>query len=293
MRRVVVRLAVLAALFIGVGLFVTRPQTANPADFQGLVADPANGALVFAAMGCASCHMGEDEGSPDLLPGGRRFSSDFGTFIAPNISPDPNHGIGNWTDIDIANAVLHGTSPNGQHYYPAFPFTSYARATPQDITDLIAHLRSLPPQAEPSLAHEVGFPFNIRVSLGGWKLLFGGSDWVITGDLSGQQERGRYLVEALGHCSECHTPRNALGGPIRSAWLSGAPNPSGKGNIPGITKDQLEWSDADVAAYLTTGFTPDFDSAGGSMVEVIENISKLPKEDVDAIVAYLRLVPSP
>lgn len=278
---------------LGVGLWLTRPKTSDPDQFSALSPDAENGVLVFAAMGCASCHMGPDAEDPDVLPGGRRFETEFGTFLAPNISPDPEHGIGSWSDVEIANAVLHGTSPAGQHYYPAFPYSSYARATPQDITDLIAHLRSLPAQSTPNIAHEVGFPFNIRATLGGWKMLFSNSDWVITGDLSDAQSRGRYLVEALGHCSECHTPRNGLGGLQRSAWLSGAPNPSGKGKIPGITVDQLKWSDSDVVSYLTTGFTPDYDSAGGSMVEVIDNLAKLPREDVEAMVAYLRLVPTP
>lgn len=278
---------------LGVGLWLTRPKTSDPDQFSALSPDAENGVLVFAAMGCASCHMGPDAEDPDVLPGGRRFETEFGTFLAPNISPDPEHGIGSWSDVEIANAVLHGTSPAGQHYYPAFPYSSYARATPQDITDLIAHLRSLPAQSTPNIAHEVGFPFNIRATLGGWKMLFSNSDWVITGDLSDAQSRGRYLVEALGHCAECHTPRNGLGGLQRSAWLSGAPNPSGKGKIPGITVDQLKWSDSDVVSYLTTGFTPDYDSAGGSMVEVIDNLAKLPREDVEAMVAYLRLVPTP
>jgi mono/diheme cytochrome c family protein len=189
--------------------------------------------------------------------------------------------------------VLNGTSPAGQHYYPAFPYASYGRAAPQDIVDLIAHLRSLPPQAHASAPHEVGFPFNIRATLGGWKLLFGGGDWVVEGDLTPQQARGRYLVEGLAHCGECHTPRNILGGAQRAAWLTGAANPSGEGTVPGITSGQLDWSDRDIASYLTTGFTPNFDTAGGSMAEVIDNLGQLPEADIEAIVAYLRLVPTP
>jgi mono/diheme cytochrome c family protein len=289
----VFRWAIALAVCAGIGVLVTQPRAADPDAFDGLVADPANGALVFAAMGCASCHMAVEGGNPDALPGGRRFATAFGTFVAPNISPDPVHGIGGWSDLEIASAVLHGTSPAGEHYYPAFPYTSYARATPQDVMDLIGHLRSLPTQADPNIPHEVSFPFNIRLSLGGWKMLFASSEWVIGGDLTDQQQRGRYLVEALGHCGECHTPRNVLGGPVRSAWLHGAPNPSGDGNIPGITSSQLDWSDRDIASYLRTGFTPDFDSAGGSMAEVIDNISQLPDADIDAIVAYLNRVPGP
>jgi mono/diheme cytochrome c family protein len=286
-----VKWGVVLALCVGAGLYITRPRSADPELLTGIVPNPENGALVFAAMGCASCHSATEDGTPDALPGGHKFVTQFGTFIAPNISPHPEHGIGAWSDLDIASAVLHGKSPRGQHYYPAFPYSSYARATAQDIADLISHLRSLPPQDVPNQPHDVGFPFNIRASLGGWKLLFAKDDWVVDGDLTDVETRGRYLVEALGHCGECHTPRNPLGGLSKSEWLTGAPNPSGSGRIPGITKSQLTWSDADVAAYLTTGFTPEFDTAGGSMAEVVENLAKLPRSDVDAIVAYLRRVP--
>ncbi len=275
------------------GLWVTRPQHADPADFAGLVPDAAHGALVFAAMGCASCHMDAEKPIPGELPGGRRFKSDFGVFIAPNISSDVETGIGGWTDIEIASAVLHGTSPDGAHYYPAFPYSSYRLADAQDITDLIAHLRNLPAVSRKNAPHEVGFPFNIRASIGGWKLLFMSDDWQVQGDLTAPEARGRYLVEALGHCAECHTPRNILGGLDWKKWLQGAPNPSGDGKIPGITASQLDWSDSDVVAFLTTGFTPDFDTVGGSMVEVVENLSALPRADVEAIVAYLRKVPGP
>jgi mono/diheme cytochrome c family protein len=230
---------------------------------------------------------------PGELPGGQRFTSDFGTFIAPNISPDVETGIGSWTDLEIASAVLYGTSPDGTHYYPAFPYASYGRATTQDITDLVAHLRALPAVSRENTPHDVGFPFNIRASVGGWKLLFTSDDWAVQGKLTETEARGRYLVEALGHCTECHTPRNMLGGLDRDQWLQGAANPSGDGRIPGITASQLDWSDSDVIAFLTSGFTPDFDTVGGSMVEVVDNLAQLPRADVEAIVAYLRKVPGP
>lgn len=226
-----------------------------------------------------------------MLAGGRRFETDFGTFIAPNISSDPAAGIGSWSTLELANALIHGTGPKGQHYYPAFPYTSYTNMTAEDIVSLHAFLRTLPAVATESKAHEVGFPFSVRRALGVWKLLFMVPGWVVEGDLTDQQIRGRYLVEALGHCAECHTPRNGLGGLKRDLWLAGAPNPSGKGRIPGLTSDQLDWSDADIAEYLKSGFTPDYDSAGGEMVEVIENTSQLTDDDRLAIAAYLKVVP--
>ncbi|MEO0866508.1 MAG: cytochrome c, partial [Pseudomonadota bacterium] len=215
------------------------------------------------------------------------------TFIAPNISPHPEAGIGAWSLEDFANALRHGTSPSGQHYYPAFPYSAYIRMTDTQIADLWAFWQSLPADPTPSAAHEVGFPFNIRLSVGGWKLLYLDPDWVMAGDLSPELTRGRELVEALGHCSECHTPRNALGGLDQSRWLAGAPNPTGRGTIPALTPDKLEWSATDIAYYLESGFTPDYDSVGGHMVAVVENFAKLTAEDRAAVAAYLKALPAP
>lgn len=285
----------LGAVCIGAvaAFVVTAPKSIsesalNDSNGTPLIADPENGALVFAAAGCGSCHSAE---GTDALAGGAAFESDFGTFYAPNISTDPEQGIGNWSDYDIANAMLAGVSPNGAHYYPAFPYTTYAKMTPQDAVDLIAHLRTLPADATPSQAHDVGFPFNIRRSLGGWKFLFASDDWVIADVPTPEVERGRYLVEALGHCAECHTERNALGGLNTDEWLRGAANPSGEGRIPSIHPDDLGWSAGDIAIYLESGFTPDFDTVGGEMVDVVENMALLPPEDRDAIAAYLVALP--
>ncbi len=275
------------------GWFATAPRTVSGAAFDGLEPDLERGETVFYAGGCASCHSapGASEEAKLILAGGKRFPSDFGTFVAPNISSDSTSGIGDWSVQDLANALIHGTTPNGSHYYPAFPYTSYARMTPEDVVSLHAFMQSLPSDATPSAPHEVGFPFNIRRGLGAWKMMYADSDWIVTGDLTEEQERGRYLVEALGHCGECHTPRDALGGLETAAWLSGAPNPTGQGRIPGLTPAELDWSELDIAEYLRSGFTPDYDSAGGEMVEVIENTSKLSDADRAAIAAYLKAVP--
>ncbi|MBU2483847.1 MAG: cytochrome c, partial [Alphaproteobacteria bacterium] len=224
-----------------------------------------------------------------------RLASDFGTFIAPNISPDPDAGIGAWSISDFANAMLAGVSPDGRHYYPAFPFTSYTRMTDRDIADLFAFLKTLAPSPVASLPHEVGFPFNIRRSLGGWKLLFFTDQprVALAGD-DAQIARGQYLVEGPGHCGECHTPRNPIGGFAGDAWLSGAQNPDGEGVIPNLTpggKSISGWSASDIAYYLESGFTPDFDSVGGSMVDVQKNMAKLTSGDRDAIAAYLKALP--
>ena len=250
--------------------------------------DPIAGAQVFAAAGCASCHNAE---STEALAGGKGFVSDFGTFYAPNISTDAEHAIGAWTEDELVNAIMAGVSPNGAHYYPAFPYTTYAKMAPQDVVDLITHLRTLPADATPSRDHDVGFPFNIRRSLGGWKILFFRGDWVVADAPTAELERGRYLVEALGHCAECHTPRNALGGLKTGEWMRGAPNPSGEGRIPSIHPDDLGWSAQDIAIYLESGFTPDFDTVGGEMVDVVDNMSQLSDEDRNAIAAYLVALP--
>lgn len=269
------------------GLWITRPQSLDPSSLENLVPDAARGEVIFAAMGCASCHTADGEEDPRVLAGGHAFKTEFGTFYAPNISTDPIHGIGTWSDLDIANAILKGTSPAGSHYYPVFPYPSYGRAELTDIADLTAYLRTLPASSTPNKAHEVAFPFQFRVALGGWKLLFFNTDFVINGDLTPEQQRGRVLVEALAHCGECHTPRNALGGPDLSQWLAGGPAQTGPGKIPDIRPQTLQWSQRDIVEYLTSGFTPDYDSAGGEMADVIENTSKLPESDRQAIAAYL------
>lgn len=271
-----------------VALVVTQPRPIAITTFDGLTGDAGRGALAFSASGCGSCHSAEGS---DGLAGGNAFASPFGTFYAPNISTDPTHGIGAWSDYDIANAMLAGVSPQGAHYFPAFPYTNYQKMTPQDVLDVVAHLRTLPADATPSRDHDVGFPFNIRRSLGGWKFLFSSDQWVVQDAATPELERGRYLVEAMGHCGECHTPRNALGGLQTGQWLRGAANPSGEGRIPSIHPDDLGWSADDIAIYLESGFTPDFDTVGGEMVDVVDNMSKLPTEDRAAIAAYLVALP--
>lgn len=287
-------LVVLGALGAGALWFLARPQPLSAAEVADLTGDVAAGERVFLAAGCASCHMApEAKGAAQLvLVGGQRFPSDFGTFIAPNISQDPDEGIGGWSLLDLANAITRGVSPAGQHYYPALPYASYAKMEMQDVADLYAYLKTLPADATPSQPHEIGFPFSIRETLGVWKLLFLSDDWAIPGNLTPTATRGRYIAEAMAHCGECHTPRNPLGGMDTARWLGGAPNPAGKGRIPNITPGKLGWSGADILAYLTTGFTPEFDSVGGHMAHVVENMARLPEEDRQAVAEYLLAIPS-
>ncbi|MFP7673192.1 c-type cytochrome [Marivita sp. S0852] len=284
--------AVLASI-AAAGLFLTRAVPVDAAAFDGVTADAERGESVFIASGCASCHAAPDaEGDAKLvLAGGERFPSDFGTFVAPNISMHTEHGIGDWSLADFASAVKKGVSPDGGHYYPAFPYTSYAMMTDQDVADLWAYMQTLPADATPSEAHDVGFPFNIRRAVGAWKQLYLDPGWVMEDAPTPELERGRYLVEVLAHCAECHTPRTALGGMDESRWMEGAPNPSGRGRIPALTPEEFTWSAVDIAYYLETGFTPDFDSAGGHMVAVINNFAQLPASDREAVAAYIKALP--
>jgi mono/diheme cytochrome c family protein len=293
MRRTLVVIAVVAAVGLTAWWWLTRPDRLDDAALAGLDPDPEAGGLVFAAAGCASCHAAPDsEGEARLvLAGGERFPSAFGTFVAPNISPHPEAGIGAWSDAEVVEAIVNGVSPAGAHYYPAFPYAAYRNADLSDVASLVAYLRTLPESDVPSEPHDIAFPFNIRRNLGLWKSLFADGGWVLADATDAEVARGRYLVEALGHCGECHTPRNALGGLETDQWLAGAPNPSGRGRIPNITPAGLDWSEADIAAYLASGFTPDFDTAGGLMAEVVRNTAQLSDADRAAIAAYLKAVP--
>jgi len=291
--RIIPALAILALGGASFAWWITGPTPLPSSTFDGITGDPARGELVFTAAGCASCHMAPGaEGEAELvLAGGQRFPSDFGTFVAPNISPS-DQGIGGWTVADLGNALMRGVSPEGAHYYPALPYTSYAKMQPQDVADIHAYMQGLPPSDAVSQPHDLGFPFNIRRSVGAWKLLFLNEDWILQGDLTPEQTRGREIVEALAHCAECHTPRNALGAMDTARWMGGAPNPSGEGNIPNITPGKLTWSEGEIVSYLTSGFTPEYDSVGGHMVHVVENMAKLPESDRRAVAAYLKAVPA-
>ncbi|MEI4470570.1 cytochrome c [Frigidibacter sp. MR17.24] len=294
MRRLLTALVVLAAVIVAAGLWITRPRHADPAEFAGLSGDPGRGAQVFWAAGCASCHTAEGAAPAEMpvLAGGRRFDSDFGSFTAPNISPDPDAGIGRWSLADLADALREGTDRAGRHLYPAFPYASYTHASAQDIADLYEFLMTLPPDPTPNRPNDVRFPFSIRQGIGLWKALYLTDGWAVPGPLSPEAERGRYLVEALGHCAECHTPRDAMGGLDRDRWLAGVPGPDGRGGPPNLTPGALDWSEEEIAEYLSSGFTPDYDSAGGEMAEVVSNFARLPAADRLAVAAYLKAVPA-
>jgi mono/diheme cytochrome c family protein len=249
--------------------------------------------MLFYAGGCASCHAVPKQPDKTRLGGGLALHSPFGTFYVPNISSDPKDGIGAWSEAQFITALNKGTSPEGDHYYPAFPYTSYQRITFDDLRDLFAYLKTLPQVAGRVHDHDLAFAFNIRRTLGLWKLLFlDGEPFKPDPSESANWNRGAYLVSGPGHCAECHSPRNILGGVIASLRFAGGPSPDGQGGVPNITELKLkDWSVSDIAETLTTGMTPDADKVGGNMVEVVRNISQLTAADRTAIATYIKSLP--
>ena len=272
---------------------ITSAKIPEFSSIENYQASLKRGGYVFNASGCASCHSSPDATQAEklVLTGGRSFPSPFGTFYAPNISMDKVHGIGTWSEKDFANAVRHGVSPEGKHYYPSFPYTAYANMTDQDIADLWAYFKSIPESSKPSIDHDLPMYVRWRRPIAFWKLLNTRESITELVSSDAKVQRGAYLVETLGHCGECHTSRNFIGGLQYEYWLGGAKNPAGRGMIPNITPTKLTWDTEEIVEYLASGFTPDFDVAGGHMVDVVENTSKLTEEDRLAIAEYLKAIP--
>ncbi|MEM1411348.1 MAG: c-type cytochrome [Pseudomonadota bacterium] len=293
------KLLVLVILVAAGAWWITAPQGLPDSAVPDHAPDLANGERVFNAGGCASCHGQVVEGRPQraVMAGGLEMSTPAGLFRAPNISPDPDHGIGRWSALEFLNAMQRGVSPEGRHYYPAFPYTSYSRTSATDLLDLKGYLSSLPASDNDVGPHELAFPYSLSRGLGLWKRLYLNDEPQVT--LTGYSEqlaRGQYLVEGPTHCGECHTPRNFAQAMDTSRWLSGAAYAGGEGRVPGIDLGRSSfaaWSKDDIAYYLETGVDPDFDVVGGSMASVVDNLSRLPVEDREAIAAYLKALPAP
>jgi len=255
-----------------------------------LASDTQNGEYVYFAAGCGGCHTSPDaaEDSKKILSGGQKFPSSFGTFVAPNVSMHVAYGIGAWSQDDFVRAVRQGVSPDGRHYYPAFPYTSYQGMSDQDVVDLWSFWQTLPSSEQKSQAHHLPIYAKWRRPLGIWKMMFQSAPDPQMQDA--ELARGEYLVNTLGHCGECHTARNIFGARSTKNILSGAQHPNGKGRIPAIAGTTFDWNAADIAEYLKSGFTPDYDVAGGLMAEVIENTSNLSDQDRMAIANYLKVL---
>ena len=248
---------------------------------------------MFWAGGCASCHATPNQDDKTKLGGGLALKTSFGTFRVPNISSDRNDGIGDWSEAEFVTAVLKGVDDDGEYLYPAFPYTSYAHMRLDDVRDLFAFMRTLPAVPGSVPDHALPFPFAMRRAVGLWQLLFlDGTTFRPEPGKSPEWNRGAYLVNGPGHCAECHSPRNALGGIISSQRFAGGPNPVGQGWIPNITQKGLaDYSDKDIAEILTSGLMPNGDSVGGPMAEVARSTAQLSAEDRAAIAAYIKSLP--
>ena len=255
------------------------------------------GAYVFTLAGCAACHTDVKAKGP-LLAGGRAIDTPFGTFYGPNITPDPVHGIGRWSDADFIRALREGLRPDGGHLFPVFPYTSFTLMTDADLRDLKAYIFSLPPVAKPSREHDVWFPFSWRWLQTFWRWLnFTPGPFAPDPGQSTAWNRGAYVVRALGHCAECHTPRDALGGLQNGLAFSGNPKGPERQKVPNITSDKTtgigSWSHNQLLTFLRSGLLPNGDVVGSVMGEVIQNeTSKMTDADRESVAIYLKSLPA-
>jgi len=285
----------LIASFIAAATLAAPSAGASEPDVQ-------NGRYMYFAGGCASCHAApasekcdDQDYDDELRPiGGRCLKTEFGTFHVPNITMDDETGLGGWTDEDFVRAMREGTSPEGENYYPAFPYSSYQRMKREDVLDLWAFIKTLPTESRSVPDHDLSFPYNIRSGLSVWKGIYlDGETFQPDPSQSDAVNRGAYLVTGPGHCGECHTPRDGLGGKIDEKHLAGAPDAEGEGFVPNVTPHETgigSWSESDIVFALETGFLPNGDVMGGSMAAVQKNTSKLTAADREAMAAYLRSV---
>ncbi|HEX6259469.1 MAG TPA: cytochrome c [Woeseiaceae bacterium] len=251
------------------------------------------GEYLTHAGGCVTCHTADhDDAAP--FAGGRALESPFGTFYSPNITPHQQTGIGYWSDDDFLRAFWDGVNPAGEHYFPAFPFTSYTGVTRNDLLAMKAYLFSLQPVEQTSREHDLPFLMSSRRAAGAWKArYFTAGRFEPNPGKSDEWNRGAYLVRHLGHCGECHTPRTRLGALRDTHELRGNSDGPGGEKIPNITADPEagigRWSLADIEYFLDLGMLPDGDFTGGSMGDVIEdNTSHLTRADRLAIATYLK-----
>lgn len=282
-------------------VFATQAGADQARSALGAIAGDADrGERIFRATGGCTCHTnypGEGSDAPELA-GGRPMETPFGVFYSTNITPDPDTGIGGWTRTDFVRAMREGLSPEGEHYFPTFPYPSFSGLTDDDLADMFAYLRSRSAVRRENRAPDAPFPFSWRGSVAGWKLVnFTPKHFDDAPEQSASWRRGRYLVEAAAHCGECHTPRSLTGGLDGSMALAGSvEGPEGQ-LAPNITPhDETgigSWSRPDLVWYLQMGIKPDGDDTQGLMSEVIEHgYAALPDADLEAIAAYLETVPA-
>ncbi len=285
-------LGIAASLFAGAagrGESAAVETTAEPAAV-------ARGAYLANAADCEGCHTDSEHGGRPYA-GGRAIETPFGTFYSPNITPDRETGIGRWSEAQFRRALRHGVRPDGANYFPVFPYPSFTKIRDDDIRAIWAYLSSLPPVRQQNRPHRLSFPFSWRLLQTVWKwLFFTPGPFRPDPARDAAYNRGAYLVNALAHCGECHTARNAFGATKPSRYLAGTANgPDGK-PVPNITSDPKTgiglWSVDDVMTLLKSGQKPDFDFVGGSMGEVVKSTAKLTDDDRRAIAIYLKSLPA-
>ncbi len=278
-------IATAAALLVSAAVpaILAVPARADDQDFAVI----ERGRYVATAADCVACHS-VPGGKP--YAGGTALQTPFGTLVAPNITPDRETGIGNWTEEDLRSTLREGIGRGGKRLYPAMPYPAYTRMTDDDIHALWAYLRTLPPVSNAVEANQLPFPFNIRLLMAGWNLLnFEPENFKPDPQKSAEWNRGAYLVQALGHCGTCHTPKTMLGaddtdhalqGANLQAWYAPSITSDSRRGIGGWTADQL-------VAYLKTGVNHQ-SLASGPMAEEIQNSSsKMTDADLNAIATYL------
>ena len=294
MKRVLLSVVVAGLVVGAILLYLGRPIPVYPSAMPSHTPDAKNGAVLFTAGGCQSCHKAADGAADAKLPsGGAPLKTPIGTFYPPNLTPDDATGIGRWKDWEFVSAMKHGVSPSKTHYLPAFPYTSYAYMTTEDLLDLHAYLQSLTPVAAPPRAPDIPVPWALRLGVGIWKLMaMDGGTFKPDPGQSETWNRGAYLVNGAGHCGECHTPRNFMMIWDMSRFLAGGPHPEGgKDKVPSLRSliERKKYKDAkDLVSAFQWGEAFGYeDMSSGGMGSVQTNLSQLPEADLQAIAEYL------
>ncbi len=282
------------AFLLGAGFWLLSGGDPLPASvLPEHTPDRSNGERLFHAGSCLACHRPpEGDADPALPRGGRAFPTPIGAFYPQNLTPDPETGLGRWSEIDFVNAMLRGLAPDGRHYFPAFPYVAYRSMTIPDVLDLRAYLMSLPPVRSAVPPHDIPLLGLARRAVGLWKRvalaaepyrpdISRGSSWA----------RGAYLVNGPGHCGECHTPRNWLMLGEARRFLGGGPHPGGEGDVPSLrglaTRGRYKGVD-DLTLALQNGETLGYEGlSSGGMAAIQENLARLPEPDVRALAEYL------
>lgn len=280
------------SLFVMIFILITGGKTSP---YAHLLVDVEKGKYIFTAAGCQSCHTA-DSSSP-IGAGGVEIKTPFGLFYTPNITPHPKQGIGNWSRDQFADAIRYGKNSIVGSFFPSFPYTSYTKMTDEDIISLYGYMMTLPISDKRNKDHNLDFPFNWRFLSNFWRLTFFQSgSYIYDPSKTAEWNRGAYLVRAIGHCAECHSPRQLFGNIPKGQELSGNPKDYEGSLVPNITPDEKtglgKWKESDIIALLKFGNLPDGDVVGGKMIEfVINSSSKLSNNDLQAIAIYLKSLP--